>query len=111
MRSSVSPSRPVLAGILIASLAGGPARPADLPFEVARPPVVVRGSSGDGYRVLPWPVRPRALRFDAYGYSVPGPMIARAPDQFAGPGGCPPALEPVYDGLGNLVGYAAWNCR
>jgi hypothetical protein len=112
MRSSMKPPRPVLAGMLMAGLAGGMAAAADLPSAPMRPPIIVRGPSGDGYRLPQWPVRPRPLRFDAYGYPVPGPVVPGAPDSPAVSGGCPAALEPVYDRAGNLAGYAPFpNCR
>jgi len=112
MHASVKPSRPVLAGVLMASLAGSTAPAADLPFAAAPPSIVARAFSGDGYRVPRWPVRPRPLRFDADGFPVPGQAVVGAPDPLAVSAGCPATLEPIYDAVGNIAGYAHFpNCR
>ena len=112
MLTSGVPLRPMWAGILVVGLAGGVGSAADLPFAAARSPVGARGLSGDGYRVPRWPVRPRPLRFDAEGYPVPGQVVVGAPDTLAVSGGCPVTLEPIYDAVGNIAGYAQFpNCR
>ncbi len=112
MHASMKPPRPVLAGVLMASLTGGTASAADLPFAATPPSIVAQDFSGDSYRVPQWPARPRRLRFDAYGYPVAGPVVAGAPDPLAAAGGCSAALESVYDETGNFAGYALFpNCR
>lgn len=101
--------------IIAAMLIAATAQAADLPFvPEGRPPLRVLGRE---------PVRPRPAavlteqvfveppRFDIYGYPVRGP-VSTVPDPLYASTGCPAALQPAYDAVGNFAGYAAMQmCR
>ncbi|RYB03306.1 hypothetical protein D3272_17990 [Lichenibacterium ramalinae] len=102
-------SRLVPALVLWGSL---PAGAADLPFAPQgggdrfggyRGTGEVSGyGGGGGFRVARVPVRPAPLRYDIYGY----PVLAAIPSPLAVGNGCPPALQPDYDAVGNFAGYS-----
>ncbi len=98
----------VTATVLIAT----PLKAADLPVLTGGRPAL----RAFGPRLLPPHAEVDALlpeqvflvpsRFDIYGYPVRGPVFV-APEPLYASTGCPAALQPVYDSVGNFSGYAA----
>ncbi len=97
----------LLAGALIALLGVSPVMAADLPFFPAGPnqfkPGPARGTFGG---LVPEPNFVGPPRFDVYGHPIYGPVVASAPNPVYASTGCPTALQPVYDAVGNFAGYS-----
>ena len=79
---------------------------ADLPFEPGRAPIYAqRYAASRPSTAMQWPITPQPHRFDIYGNPL-GAFFIALPDPLVVNNGCPKAIEPTYDGDGNLAGYA-----
>ena len=102
--------RSVAAAILILG-ATADARAADVPYEGEELPRLP-GFGGGGSWAPRLAVRPPPVRYDIYGYPLPGSGLVGRPAPHALGVGCPVALRPAYDPDGNLAGYApVQDCR
>ena len=102
--------------LLAATVAATCATAADLPFFPAGPsqfltsgplPFQAEPPRGRFGGLLPEPGFVGPARYDVYGHPVYGTIFTAAPGPLYASTGCPAALQPVYDSIGNFAGYSA----